>query len=603
MANSTYSNRRYVISFLFIIITLIIVIRIVILQLFETKYKESANSNVFRYTTEFPARGIIYDRNGKILVYNEVTYDLMVTPNLVKDVDTIGLCELLSIDKKTFIDRMKRATIYSAYKSSIFEKQISKEMYGFIQEKLFKFPGFYTQARTLRKYPLPIAAHTLGYIGEASPEKIAEDYYYKPGDYIGISGIERSYEKELRGRKGFKITMVDVFNREQGSYQNKKFDTLPEAGKSLYTTMDADLQAYGELLMSNKRGSIVAIEPSTGELLAVVSSPSYNPNLLTGRIRSKNYLQLIDDKLKPLFNRALMAQYPPGSIFKLVDALVGQHEKVLNITTRYPCSAGFHYGKLTVGCHNHASPLNLEQSIQHSCNSYYCYVFKSIVDKRPFTTTYNGFTKWRNDVMSFGLGVKFNNDLSNELPGNVPTADYYDKAYGKGKWNSYSVISLAIGQAELGITPLQMANVAAIIANKGYYLTPHIVKAIGTINNLNSKFADKKTTCVEPEYFNIVIEAMYKVVEAGTGTSAKIPGTMVCGKTGTAQNPHGKNHSVFIAFAPKDHPKIAVSVVVENAGYGAEWAAPIASLIIEKYLFRKTKRAELEQKIINANLL
>jgi len=579
------------------------VIRIVILQLFETKYKESANSNVFRYTTEFPARGIIYDRNGKILVYNEVTYDLMVTPNLVKDVDTIGLCELLSIDKKTFIDRMKRATIYSAYKSSIFEKQISKEMYGFIQEKLFKFPGFYTQARTLRKYPLPIAAHTLGYIGEASPEKIAEDYYYKPGDYIGISGIERSYEKELRGRKGFKITMVDVFNREQGSYQNKKFDTLPEAGKSLYTTMDADLQAYGELLMSNKRGSIVAIEPSTGELLAVVSSPSYNPNLLTGRIRSKNYLQLIDDKLKPLFNRALMAQYPPGSIFKLVDALVGQHEKVLNITTRYPCSAGFHYGKLTVGCHNHASPLNLEQSIQHSCNSYYCYVFKSIVDKRPFTTTYNGFTKWRNDVMSFGLGVKFNNDLSNELPGNVPTADYYDKAYGKGKWNSYSVISLAIGQAELGITPLQMANVAAIIANKGYYLTPHIVKAIGTINNLNSKFADKKTTCVEPEYFNIVIEAMYKVVEAGTGTSAKIPGTMVCGKTGTAQNPHGKNHSVFIAFAPKDHPKIAVSVVVENAGYGAEWAAPIASLIIEKYLFRKTKRAELEQKIINANLL
>ena len=603
MNYSAYSNRRYVISAIFFAIALMILVRLFILQLFEAQYKQSAKHNAFRYTTEFPARGLIYDRTGKLLVINEATYDLMVTPNQVKNIDTAALCELLSIDKAIFIDRMKRAKVYSLFKESIFEKQISIETYGYLQEKLFKFPGFFTKARTLRKYPYPIAAHTLGYIGEVSPEKVGEDHYYNPGDYIGISGIERAYENELRGKKGYKISMVDVYNKEKGSYQNGKFDTAAIAGKDLYTTMDAELQAYGELLMTNKRGSIVAIEPATGELLALVSSPSYNPNLLTGRIRSKNYMLLIEDKLKPLFNRALMAQYPPGSTFKLVDALIGQHEKVLKPETRYPCSAGFHHGKLTVGCHIHGSPLDLEQAIQQSCNSYFCYVFKSIVDKRPFKSTYDGYTKWREDVASFGLGEKFNSDLSNELSGNIPTADIYDKCYRKGCWNSLSVITLAIGQDKMLITPLQLANIVAIIANKGYYYLPHIVKAIGNKNTPNTKFIIKKTTCVEPEYFDVVIEAMYKVVESGTGTPAKLAGTKICGKTGTAQNPHGKNHSLFIAFAPKDNPKIAVSVIVENAGFGAEWAAPIASLIIEKYLYRTIKRKELEQKMISGNLL
>ena len=600
-----YSDRKYVIYIIFISIGIILGFRLIYLQLIDPSYKESADRNVLRYNTEFPARGIIYDRNGKILVYNEATYDLMVIPKYAKKIDTIALCQLLGIDKPTFIEKMKKASIYSSYSASIFEKQISKEIYGYIQEKLYKFPGFFVQARTLRKYPIPIAAHTLGYIGEASPEKTIEDKYYKPGDYIGISGIEKSYETELRGKKGLKVMMVDVFNREKGNFGGGKFDSASVAGKDLFTSLDADLQAYGEYLMKNKRGSIVAIEPATGEILTLVSSPTYNPNLLTGRIRSKNYMALIEDKLKPLFNRALMAQYPPGSTFKLLNALIGEQEGVLVSSTRFPCSKGFHFGKLTVKCHAHGSPLDLEQSIVQSCNAYYCYAFKAIVERRPFISTKVGFDRWRKHVLSFGLGEKFHNDLPNELSGNIPTSDYYDKSHGKNRWRAVSVISISIGQGEIGITPLQLANLAAIIANRGWYYIPHIVKAIGNKNSLNQRFLVKKTTTVEAQYFQPVVNAMNKVVQtaSGTGFGGKLENVSICGKTGTAQNPHGKNHSLFIAFAPKDNPKIAISVIVENAGYGSEWAVPIASLMIEKYLFGKVKRKDMEQKMITTNLI
>jgi penicillin-binding protein 2 len=592
------TGRKYVINIIILSIGAIFLSRLFYLQIIDDSLKISANKNVFRYITEFPARGLVYDRNGKLLVYNEATYDLMVVPQDVKKIDTAALCKLIDIDKATFKSRMERARNYSSYVPSIFEREISKESYGFLQEKLYMFSGFYVQARTLRKYPLSIAAHTLGYIGEVNPETILKDNYYKPSDYIGISGIEKSYEKELRGKKGMKIRMFDVFNREKGSFRNGMYDTVSVAGEDLTTTIDADLQAYGEELMKNKRGSIVAIEPATGEILALISSPAYDPNLLAGHDRAKNYMALLNDKKQiPLFNRALMAQYPPGSTFKLMNALVGQQLGVLKSTTRFPCSLGFQLIQPPVKCHAHASPLDLVQSIQHSCNSYYCYAFKAIIERSGHKTTREAFNKWREIVMSFGYGKKFSNDLPNELSGNIPTPEHYDKLHGKNRWRALSIISLGIGQGEILVTPLQLANFTAIMANRGYYYVPHIVKAIGKSKYIDKKYTTKQTVLVDEKYFDIVIEGMNQVIEAGTGTGAKIAGVKLAGKTGTAQNPHGEPHSIFILYGPLKNPKIAVSVVVENGGWGATWAVPIASLMIEKYLNRKVKRADLEKKI------
>ena len=600
-----YSNRKFVIIGLFLLIGLIFLIRLFYIQVIADKYILSANNNVLRYITQYPARGLIYDRNGKLLVYNEAAYDLMVTPKLVKVIDTMELCDLIGIEKKDYIERIKKARNYSPYRASVFEAQISRENYGYLEEKMFKFPGFFVLPRTLRKYGYPVAAHTMGYIGEAGPDVIQKDPYYKSGDYIGISGIEKSYEEILRGKKGLKIQVVDVFNRPKGSFQDGKYDTSAFAGTDLFTTLDVDLQQYGELLMKNKKGSIVAIEPSSGEILCLVSSPSYDPNLLVGRIRKKNYLLLSEDSVNvPLFNRALMASYPPGSTFKLVDALVGQQEGVLTTETRYGCPGGFSLGNgKMVGCHNHWSPLNLSQAIQYSCNTYFCRVFRSIIDKKPFITTRAGFEKWRNHVMTFGFGKRLGIDIPGELNGNIPSANYYDKYHGKNRWTSMAIISLAIGQGEIGLTPMQMANYAVLIANHGQYYIPHIVSAIGTKDNLNKPLAELRKTDIDPIYFDIVIEGMHDVVEAGTATLAKMDSISICGKTGTAQNPHGKNHSIFIAFAPKDNPKIAISVVVENAGQGAWWAAPIASLMIEKYLKREVKRTEIELRMVEGDLI
>lgn len=582
----------------------IFIARLFYLQLINDSYKLSANNNVLRYDTEYPARGLVYDRNGKLMVYNEATYDLMVTPQYVTDdIDTTELCRLLDITGDGYSKRIKKAITYSRYAASIFEKEISKETYGYLQEKLHRFPGFFVQARTLRKYPLSIAAHTLGYIGEVNQGMIDKDSYYKPGDYIGISGIEKSYEKELRGKKGLKIRMVNVFNEAKGSFQNGKYDSVSVAGQDLYTTMDAELQEYGEKLMKNKRGSIVAIEPSSGEILALVSSPTYDPNLLAGHDRAKNYMKLLSDKEEiPLFNRALMAQYPPGSTFKILNALIGQQVGVLVPETRYPCSQGFTMGKIKVKCHAHSSPLNLSQSIQHSCNAYYCYAFKAIIDKSGFKTTREAFNNWRKIAMSFGFGTKFNFDLPNELKGNIPTAEHYDKLHGKNRWRALSIISLGIGQGEILVTPLQLANFTAIMANRGFFYVPHIVKGIGKDKHVDKKYTTKAYTLVKDKYFADAVEGMHQVIEAGTGRGAQIPKVKMAGKTGTAQNPHGEDHSVFILFAPLDNPKIAISVIVENGGFGAEWAAPIASLMVEKYLNREIKREDLEKRMFEGKI-
>ncbi len=588
---------------IFIIAGLVFVFRLFWLQIVDRSYYFSANNNVLRHITQYPARGLVYDRKGELLVYNEATYDLMVIPRQARNFDTLELCGLIGIDHETFRERMKKIREYSLYRPSVFEKQISKEAYGFLEEKLYKFPGFYVQPRTLRKYIRPIAAHTMGYVGEVSPRICEVNPYYKPGDYIGISGIEKSYEEILRGVKGSRIIMVDVFNREQGSFQDGKYDTIAVMGKNLYASLDMKLQEYGELLMTNKRGSVVAIEPESGEILALVTSPTYDPNLLVGRVRSHNYNILAKDSLKPLFNRALQAQYPPGSTFKLVHALIGLEEGVLNLQTRYGCAMGYSSGPIHVGCHAHAGPLDLIQSIAQSCNAYYCNVFRTILDNRAFPNHAAGYAKWREMTCSFGFGSAFDTDIPNLVKGFIPKNEYFDNIYGKSRWRFLTIVSLSIGQGEILTTPLQLANLAATIANRGYYYTPHIIRAVGTPDDKQAKFQQKHIIPVSRRHFETVVEGMYQVVEAGTAHYYKMDSIPICGKTGTAQNPHGKDHSIFIAFAPKDNPKIAISVIVENAGFGATWAAPVAFLMIEKYLMQEIKRKDVETRMIEGNLM
>lgn len=603
--NNAYADRRYIITGIVIAIAIIFLLRLFYVQVINDKYTLSANNNVLRYMVDFPARGLIYDRNGKLMVYNEAAYDLMVTPKEVKNLDTLELCTILGIDSAEFKKRMSKIKKYSIHKSSPFEKQISAATYGVLQEKLYKMRGFYVQSRTLRKYPIPTAAHVLGYIGEVTENLAKKNNYYNPGDYIGITGIEQSYEKEMRGRKGIRIMMVDVHNQPKGRFKEGIYDTAAIAGSNIISTLDANLQAYGEKLMQNKVGGIVAIEPSSGEILSVISSPSYDPNLLVGRARSKNYGELLRAANLPLFNRALMAYYPPGSTFKLINALIAEQEKMLTAHTMYGCAEGWPVGGGRPKCHRHPTPLDLPGSVQHSCNSYYAYVFRSIMQNPKYKNTEEAFVQWRSYVESFGVGIKLNTDLGRqELKGNIPSVKYYNKYFGKDHWNAYTIISLSIGQGELGITPLQMANIVTIIANRGYYYTPHIIKAVGEKKYLKKEFQEKHYTKVDPQYFDPIREGMSKVVY-GTATNAKINGINISGKTGTAQNPHGNDHSLFVCFAPSENPKIAIGIMVENAGFGNSYAAPIASLMIEKYLKPDTacSRPELEKRMFEANLL
>jgi penicillin-binding protein 2 len=608
---SEYSDRKYVIIAIFSSIFLIFLARLFYIQIVDDQYKLTARNQAFRYMTDYPARGNIFDRKGRRLVYNQAAYDLMVIPKQVKDLDTLDLCKILGIDKETFVKRMIKAkqAPNSPLKPSVFEKEISVEHSSILNEKLYKFSGFFLVSRTLRKYPRPIAGHLLGYVGEVAPEMTDTSSYYKNGDYIGISGMEKAYEVPLRGIKGTHIEVVDVHNRPQGSYMNGIYDTIAVAGKDIVCTIDAALQEYGEKLMQNKIGSIVAIDPSTGEILAFVSSPGYDPNLLVGSTLPKNFRLLQLDSLKPLFNRALMASYPPGSTFKLLMSLIGQNEKVLIPQTTFFCAGGFNYGGARpLRCDAHHGYLALEPAIAHSCNTYFCNVFKVVMDNRKYKTTEEAFISWRKYIESFGVGVHLNSDIPNELRGTLPSVTLYDKLYGKRRWKSSNIISLAIGQGEVGITPLQNANAVCIIANKGFYVIPHTVRSINRKENDPSlaRFKVKHYALVkDTAYYNVVIEGMAQVVKAGTAAASNLEkvGIEMCGKTGTAQNPHGKDHSMFVCFAPKSNPRIAVAVAVENGGWGAEWAAPIGSLMVEKYLTDSISRPEVEKKMMEANLI
>ncbi len=600
-----FENRPYIIGGFISVIIIIFIVRLFSIQVVDDSFKTSSENNVIRKETDHPRRGLIYDRNNELIVYNEAAYDLMITPNQASNIDTNLICSLLSIDTLALKKRLEKARSYSMYKSSVFMKQISVETYTKLQENMFLMPGFYVQARTLRKYPYSTASHLLGYVGEVNQSIIKKNRYYREGDYIGVSGIEKAYEDKLKGIKGEKLLLKDVHNNIKGSFKNKKFDTKSIPGKNLTSSIDIFLQNYGEQLMKNKRGSIVAIEPSTGEILCLVSAPNYDPNTLVGRKRSENYSVLNKDSInKPLFNRAALAQYPPGSTFKLINALIGLQEKVIKSSTRFECDDGFIYGeeKRKMKCHEHRSPLNLEESIANSCNAYFCNVYKSIIEN--YTTTYEGYDAWRNYVVSFGLGNWLNNDLPTGQKGFVPNKNYYDRIYGKKRWKSLTNLSLSIGQDALLTTPIQMANMTAAIANRGYYYTPHIIKEIEN-DSIESRFKTKIYTEIDSSYFDIVIKGMQEVVEnkeLGTSNVAKMDNVTVCGKTGTAQNPHGEDHSIFIGFAPKDKPKIALAVYVENGGWGSTWAVPIGSLMIEKYINDTISRRYLEKRIVNGEI-
>ena len=572
---------------IFLAVAFIYWIRLFQLQILDNRYKIDAESNAIRNKVQYPGRGLIYDRNGEILVYNEAVYDLMIVPGQAKDIDWALLAELLEITENGARERYKKARAYSRYAHSVFEKQISKEVYGKLQEYLYRFPGFYVQSRTLRRYPKPIAAHVLGDVGEVSEKEIAQNPYYKMGDYIGKNGLEKYYEEQLRGHKGVKVVMVDVLNREKGSYKDGMFDTSAVAGDELYSTLDAALQEYAEELMRGKRGSIVAIEPATGEVLALVSAPTYDPNLLVGRIRSNNYAKLLGDEQKPLFNRALMAFYPPGSIFKLPQALIGMQEKVISPYSGFSCE------KNLVGCHNHPDALCVADGVKMSCNPYFYQVFRRIImrgkDPNRFVDSRLGLEKWDTLMRSFGFATRLGIDLTDVKAGLIPNAAYYDRYYGRNQWAFSTIYSLSIGQGEIGLIPLQMANLASIMANRGYYITPHLVRAVGESKVNPGIDTARHYTAIDRRYFDPVVEGMYGAVHLPNGTArrAKIDSVEVCGKTGTSQNPHGKDHAVFIGFAPKDNPKIAISVFLENSGFGGTWAAPTASLLIEKYLTGK----------------
>ncbi|WP_036677938.1 penicillin-binding protein 2 [Daejeonella oryzae] len=599
--------RKFVIQGIFIAIAIILLARIFYIQVISDQYFLSANNNVLRKILIYPARGIILDRNEQILVQNEPVYDLMVIPREVQPFDTLLFCSLIGIDKAGFDKRFKKSTNYSPYKASIFEKQLSAQTYAKFQEHLFEYPGFFVQNRTVRRYPDSTAAQFLGYIGEVS-EKVIESSngFYSQGDYIGISGVEKSYEELLRGKRGVQNLMVDALNRPKGHFADGKYDTLAVSGEQMISSLDKELQKFGEKLMKNKIGSIVAIEPSTGEILSFVSSPGYDPNMMVGRQRGNNYMKLLNEPSKPMFIRPTQAEYPPGSIFKVVNALVAQQFGLINPNTTYYCPGGYRYSSRGVmKCtHVHGS-VNLERSIKESCNTYYGYTYNLMIDKAGMRPV-NAYKRWRGAVSKFGIGDKLGIDLPAERKGMLPTADYYTKIFKSDKWGSSFNISLSIGQGELGITPLQMANVMAIVANRGYYYKPHLIQAIGAKKVIKAEYTKKNDVGIDPKYFGSVINGMSQVVNEPSGTAiySKINGIEMCGKTGTVQNPHGDDHSVFVAFAPRDNPKIAIAVVVENAGFGSTWSAPIASLMVEKYIRKSiTRPKEYLDRLFEANLL
>lgn len=582
-----FFERRYVVTGIFIAIILALLGRLYYIQIVDDRYTIYANSNVRRTTILYPARGPILDRNGKILVQNEPIYDVTVNPKEVKPFDTLLFCKMIGIDKEGFDKRFAKAKKQSPNTASVFEKQLSVQLYASLQEKLFEFPGFTIVPRTIRTYPDSVAAQFLGFIGEVTDRDIKRSNgYYRLGDYIGVTGVEKAYENVLRGQRGVQVQMVDSHGVPKGSFANGALDTVPRSGERLTSSLDVDLQRLGEKLMQNKLGSIVAIEPSSGEILCYVSSPTYDPNLMVGRQRGNNLAKMYNDPYKPFFIRPIQAQYPPGSSFKPLSALIALQEGIINPSETFYCTGNYRAGNRIVHC-NHGEAhgtVNMARAVAESCNGYFSMVFQRIVDRYGVKNTEANFTAWRNNVMKFGLGARLDLDMPAESRGNVPTPLHYDNVYHKGGWRSSTIVPLAIGQGELLATPLQMANLECTIANRGFYYKPHLIKAIGTKNVIKKEYVEKNYVGIDSGFFEPVINGMQAVVENGTARRSKIPDIIMCGKTGTAQNPHGEDNSVFVAFAPRDNPKIAIAVVVENSGEGAHWAAPIASFIVEKYL-------------------
>lgn len=592
MKSYNLENRRFVIGGVALAIVLVYIIRLFTIQLLSDDFKKNADSNAFLKKIDYPSRGAIYDRNGKLMVYNQPSYDIMVVMNEAKGhIDTLELCNALGISKEYFVKRMddikdrSKNPGYSRFTEQLFMTQLSDREFSVFREKMFRFPGFYVQKRSIRQYTYPYAAHVLGDIGEVSVSDIEEDNYYQPGDYIGKLGVEKYYEKELRGEKGVQIMLRDAHGRIQGSYHNGKFDRRPVAGRDLTLSIDVKLQALGERMLQGKIGSIVAIEPATGEVLAMVSSPTYDPRNLVGRQRSKAHAALSRNVWKPLLNRSIMGQYPPGSTFKTTQALTYQTEGIITPNTMFPCHHGFSYRGLHVGCHGHASPLNLIEAISTSCNGYFCWgLYYMLGNRRKYGNVQKAMDRWRDYMVSMGFGYKLGIDLPGEKRGLIPNASFYDRAYHKS-WNGLTVISIAIGQGEVNLTPLQIANLGATIANRGYFYTPHVVRKVQGLP-LDTAFTHRHRTMASVRAYSAVVAGMRSSALKGTCKAlGHLPFT-VCGKTGTAQN-RGQDHSVFMGFSPMDNPKIAIAVYVENGGFGADFAVPIAGVLFEQYMTGK----------------
>jgi len=589
----------------------ILIAKLFSIQIIDDKYKMDAENNSMVYSTIYPTRGIIHDRNGNILVGNKVAYDLLVTPKEVEEFDTLAFCEVLGVDMDFVREKMQeyynnRRRI--GYQSVVMLKQLPLETYMRFAEVAYKFPGFRGQARSIREYPFNAGGNLLGYVSEVDAsflEKHPDEY--KSGDYAGKTGIEAAREKELKGEKGYNIWLRNSRNQVESRYKDGEFDKEAIPGNDITTTIDAKLQNYGQQLMANKVGSLVAIEPSTGEILTMVSSPGIDVDMLADI--GQHYKEISTNPYKPMFNRAVQASYPPGSVFKLVNGLIGLEEGVLTPETLYPCSMGYHFGRSKLGCHAHKSPINFEESIMMSCNAYYCYILRDLLENPKYDEIDEAFDKWREYVMSFGFGQKLGSDFPSELGGFIPDSKYYNRYYRKGGWKATTVISLSIGQGEIGCTPLHLANLCATIANRGFYYTPHIIKDSEHVE-IDPKYKERHYTMVDTTHFPKVVGGMYRAVNSGFGSGgtasiAAVEGLEICGKTGTAQNPHGHDHSVFICFAPRENPKIAVAAYVENGGFGATWAAPIASLLTEMYLTGEISdsRKPLEDRILQGDLM
>lgn len=604
------AKRRWVIIAFLLVIAAIFAVRLWDLQLHDSKYKESADSNAFLKKTIYPSRGLMYDRNGELVVFNQPAYDVMIIVHDAQNFDSVGFCNTLGITMQELRDRFaamrdpRRNPGFSKYSPQRLISHLSAADYGCLQEKLYRFPGLFIQKRVLRQYNYAAAANVLGNIREVNARDVEKDPYYVGGDYIGDLGVEKSYEAYLRGIKGTEILIRDARGRIQGRYENGARDIAPVSGRDLTLSIDIKLQEYAESLMVGKRGAIVAIEPETGEILCMVSGPTYDPNLLVGRQRGKNYFKLVDDPSKPLFDRSLMGAYPPGSTFKPTQGLIFLQEGIITPSTPYPCYRGYVNGGLRVGCHPHGSPLPLLPALQTSCNAYFCWGFKNMIDRRSkYGTSANAFEVWKKHLVSMGYGYRLGVDLPGEGRGFIPNDRFYNKFYGEGRWSANTIISVAIGQGEILATPLQIANLSATIANRGYFITPHVVKAIAD-TVMPAELLKRHDPTIDKHWYDDIAQGMRMAVTGGTCRRAAFPGVEVAGKTGTAQNPHGKDHSAFMGFAPYDKPKIAVCAYIENAGFGAAYGVPIGSLVMEKYLNGEIapERKAMEHKMMTDHL-